>query len=95
MYKIGIDDVVEKEYKGNLPFSAVFFRLYDRKIASGEITFSSLKMSKAEFTAMCMNSEYVPEIQNILELCNKMKLETKEAESLINAAGYGFREKNG
>ena len=83
-----IDDIIEKEYTGELPFSAVFFRLYDRKIASGEITFSSLKMSKAEFTAMCMNGEYVPEI---LELCGRMLLEKDEAELLLNAAGYEFR----
>ena len=48
MCRYSIDDIIEKEYTVELPFSAVFFRLYDRKIASGEITFSSLKMSKAE-----------------------------------------------
>lgn len=91
MCRYSIDDIIEKEYTGALPFSAVFFRLYDRKIASGEITFSSLKMSKAEFTAMCMNGEYVPEIENILELCGRMLLEKDEAELLLNAAGYEFR----
>ena len=82
MCRYSIDDIIEKEYTGELPFSAVFFRLYDRKIASGEITFSSLKMSKAE---------YVPEIENILELCGRMLLEKDEAELLLNAAGYEFR----
>lgn len=91
MCRYSIDDITEKEYMGELPFSAVFFRLYDRKTASGEITFSSLKMSKAEFTAMCMNSEYVPEIENVLDLCGRMLLERDEAELLLNAAGYEFR----
>ncbi len=92
MYRYSMDDIIEKEYDGEISFSAAFFRLYDKKIASGEITFSSLKMSKAEFTAMCMNSEYIPEIQNVLELCNKMKLEKNEAETLLNTAGYRLRE---
>ena len=48
-------------------------------------------MSKAEFTAMCMNGEYVPEIENILKLCGKMMLDRGEAELLINAAGYEFK----
>lgn len=91
MCRYSIDDIIEREYMGELPFSAVFFRLYDRKIASGEITFSSLKMSKAEFTAMCMNSGYVPEIENVLKLCGKMMLDRGEAELLINAAGYEFK----
>lgn len=91
MCRYSVDDIIEKEYAGELPFSAVFFRLYDRKIASGEITFSSLKMSKAEFTVMCMNGEYVPEIENVLELCSRMLLERQEAELLLNAAGYEFR----
>ena len=38
-----------------------------------------------------MNGEYVPEIENILELCGRMLLEKDEAELLLNAAGYEFR----
>ncbi len=91
MCRYSIEDIVEKPYTGELSFSAVFFRLYDRKIASGEITFSSLKMSKAEFTAMCMNSGYVPEIETVLGLCGKMMLQRGEAELLLNAAGYGLK----
>lgn len=91
MCKYVLEDITEIEYTGELSFAAVFFRLYDKKIASGEITFSSLKMSKAEFTAMCMNGEYVPDIENILELCSRMLLAKDEAELLLNAAGYGFR----
>ncbi len=92
MCRYSIEDITEKSYTGELPFSAVFFRLYDKKIASGEITFSSLGMSKAEFTAMCMNSGYVPEIETVLELCSKMMLQRSEAELLLNAAGCGLRE---
>lgn len=91
MCRYSIEDITEKPYMGELPFSAVFFRLYDRKIASGEITFSSLKMSKAEFTVMCMNSGYVPEIETVLELCGKMMLSRGEAELLLGAAGYGLK----
>ena len=91
MCRYVLEDITEKKYTGELSFAAAFFRLYDKKIATGEITFSSLKMSKAEFTAMCMNGEYVPDIENILELCSRMLLDRDEAELLINTAGYGFR----
>ena len=30
-------------------FKSVFFRLYDKKIASGEVTFSQLNLSKTDF----------------------------------------------
>lgn len=91
MCRYVLEDITEIESTGELSFAAVFFRLYDKKIAAGEITFSSLKMSKAEFTAMCMNGEYVPDIENVLELCSRMLLAKDEAELLLNAAGYGFR----
>ena len=36
----------------NLTFKTFFFRLYDRKIAEGSITFSQIGMSKNDFTKL-------------------------------------------
>lgn len=70
-------------------FRAVFFRIYDRKIASGEITFSSIKMSKDAF--ICLSTAQDPELSrdDIINLCINMELSKEEAEQMMLAAGYG------
>lgn len=83
-----LENIIANESAGETPFSVIFFRLYDQKIASGEITFSSLKMSKNDFTALCMDREYTPAKETIVNLCNRMHLDSREAEMLLNAAGY-------
>ena len=40
-------------------FAIAFLRIYDRKIASGEITFSRLNMKKEDFTRLCTDTDYV------------------------------------
>lgn len=70
------------------PFRIVFFRLYDRKIASGEITFNQLKMDKDAF--ICLSTAQDPEMSrdDIIELCINMKLTKEEADNMLISAGY-------
>ena len=55
-------------------FAAAFFRIYDRKITSGEITFSQTGMKKEDFTKLCTDQSYVLPRTEIERLCNAMKL---------------------
>lgn len=64
----------------NLTFAAAFMRIYDRKIASGEISFSRIGMPKDDFTRLCIDSSYVPEGELIEKLCITMKLSDEECE---------------
>ena len=40
-------------------FAQTFLRIYDRKILSGEITFSQSGINKNDFTRLCVDGEYV------------------------------------
>ena len=72
----------------NTPLRIVFFRYYDRKIASGEITFSNLKMDKDAF--ICLSTAQDPEMSrdDIIDLCINMKLTKEEADEMMISAGY-------
>ena len=66
----------------NLTFKTFFFRLYDRKIAEGSITFSQIGMSKNDFTKLCTEPDFVPDIETIERVCLAMRL-TEEEEALL------------
>lgn len=66
-------------------FKSVFFRLYDRKILDGTITFSQLGISKMDFTRLCTEEDFSFEEETILRLSKIMKLTEEEEEELINA----------
>lgn len=68
-------------------FAAVFFRLYDKKIASGEITFSRTGISKSDFTTLCTDSSFVFPEEEIRMICKTMKLSDEEAAMLLGSAG--------
>jgi len=70
-------------------FATLFFRIYDRKIASGEITFGRLGMDKNHFTNMCTDKSFVPPIEAVEKLCVTMKLTGDETKMLIDAAQRG------
>ena len=74
------------------PLKTVFFRLYDRKIASGEIGFNNLKMDKDAF--ICLSTDQDPEMSrdDIINLCVNMRLTQDEAECMMLAAGYVLSE---
>lgn len=68
-------------------FSKEFFKLYDRKLQSGEITFHNLGIPKPLFVVICNNSSYVPTDELLEKLKVTMKLTDEEAKLLYSAAG--------
>lgn len=66
-------------------FKIEFFRLYDQKIASGEIKFSELGISKDDFTALCTHSDFKFSEEKVKDLCFKMKLNDEETKRLIDS----------
>lgn len=70
----------------NLTFKALFFRFYDRKIADGTITFSQVGISKNDFTKLCTEADFVPDLQTVERICITMKLTEEEAQLLRRAA---------
>ena len=71
-----------------LTFKQVFFRIYDRKIASGEITFSRSGISKDDFTRLCTEDGFVPGEEALARMCEGMLLTDEEREELLAAAEY-------
>ena len=61
-----------------------FFKIYDRKIMSGEITFSQTGISKADFSRLCTDRDFVFEYDKLIAICEKMKLTDEESELLLS-----------
>ncbi len=66
-----------------LTFKTFFFRYYDRKIADGTITFSRMGMSKNDFTKLCTETDFIPDMQTIERVCLSMQLTEEEREALL------------
>ena len=66
-------------------FKIEFFRLYDRKIASGELKFSDLGISKEEFTKLCTEQQFLFTEEKVMDLCKKMNLTKEETKKLTEA----------
>lgn len=64
-------------------FKQFFFRIYDRKIASGEITFSRTGIKKDDFTRLCTEPDYVFDRETIDLIAVTMKLTEEEKKQLI------------
>lgn len=64
-------------------FARNFFRLYDSKIASGELTFAESGISRDSFTRLCVDSSFVFTKEEIQRFCEKAKLTDEQAESLL------------
>ena len=69
-----------------LSFRALFFRHYDRKIADGTITFSQVGISKNDFTKLCTEADFVPDIESLERACKAMKLTEEETAAMLEAA---------
>ena len=67
-------------------FAGAFFRIYDRKLCSGEITFSQIGMKKDDFTRLCIDEGYVLPYREIRMICEKMKLSRFETDLLLSFA---------
>ncbi|QIB69527.1 hypothetical protein Ami103574_09375 [Aminipila butyrica] len=66
-------------------FKREFFRIYDKKIASGQLTFSQLGISKADFTSLCTEEEFSFSEEKLAGLCRGMKLDQEEEARLRNS----------
>lgn len=71
-----------------LPFRIQFFRLYDRKIADGTITFSQTGIRKNDFTRLCTETDFILDRETVERLCTVMKLTEEESRALMESAGY-------
>lgn len=67
-------------------FRVLFFRYYDRKIADGTITFSQVGISKNDFTRLCTEADFVPDIESVERACKAMQLTEEETAALLEAA---------
>lgn len=65
-------------------FAQKLLKIYDRKILSGEITFSRSGIKKEDFTRLCIDRDFVLSKDDLEIVCNKMKLTEKEREELIS-----------
>lgn len=68
-----------------MTFKQAFFRIYDRKIASGEITFSRIGLAKDDFIKLCSEEGYELDNETIERLAITMKLTAEEKQSLIDS----------
>ena len=69
-----------------LTFKKLFFRLYDRKISSGEVSFSQLGIGKSDFTLLCTEDNFVFDDDTIARISCAMKLTDEENAQLVDAA---------
>lgn len=67
-------------------FRVLFFRHYDRKIADGTITFSQVGISKNDFTKLCTEADFVPDMESVKRACMAMKLTEEETAAMLEAA---------
>lgn len=72
-------------------FKQAFFKIYDRKIASGEITFSQSGIRKDDFTRLCTEPGFVLEQEVLDMLAVTMKL-TEEEQQLLAETAAAERE---
>ena len=69
-------------------FAQEFMKIYDRKIASGEITFSRSGITGGDFTALCINGDYVIPRERLEVIFEKMSLTDEEQDLLLRAGRY-------
>ncbi|SCK02030.1 Uncharacterised protein [uncultured Eubacterium sp.] len=65
-----------------MTFKQAFFRIYDRKIASGEISFSRTGIKKDDFTRLCTEEGFVFDDETLEKISVTMKLSEEEKEML-------------
>ena len=78
-----------------LKFAQLFMRKYDRAIGSGVCSFSQTGIGAMNFTNMCVNSDFVPDSDEvILKACRVMRLTEEEIAELIALAAEGREERD-
>lgn len=68
-----------------MTFKQAFFRIYDRKIASGEISFSQSGIEKNDFTRLCTEEGFVFDQETLERISVTMKLTEDEKAMLFGA----------
>lgn len=81
-----IDDRKGESDMADNSFAVEFFRIYDRKIMSGEISFSQTGISKEDFNRLCIDKEFVFSRDKLVQICEKMRLTSEETERLLSYA---------
>ena len=71
-----------------MSFSIEFFKIYDRKINSGEITFRESGIQFNDFMQLCTVPDFVMPEENLEIVCERMKMTPEEKELLYQVAGY-------
>ena len=69
-----------------MTFKQLFFRVYDRKITEGEITFSQTGIKKDDFTRLCTEEDFVFSQAALQDICRRMNLTEAESAELFAAA---------
>ena len=67
-------------------FKQCFFRIYDKKIASGEVSFSRTGITKDQFTALCTETDFVFDRELLDKLKVTMNLTDEQHDALVRAA---------
>ena len=76
-----------------LKFAQLFMRKYDHAIGSGICSFSQTGIGAMNFTNMCVNSDFVPDSDEvILKACRVMRLTEEEIAELMALAAEGREE---
>lgn len=68
----------------DLSFAQYFFRIYDRKINSGEISFGNLGLPKEEFNKLCSDGSYVFNRELMEKLILTMGLSEEESNDMLS-----------
>lgn len=69
-----------------MTFKQLFFRLYDRKITTGEMSFGQTGIRKDQFTKLCTEDDFVFSKEQLTDICQKMGAGESEKEALFEAA---------
>ena len=69
---------------GEREFAGIFFPIYDRKIAAGEIRFKEIGLPLNDFTMMCTTRGHQPADSVIRHLCDSMKLNEEERKLFLS-----------
>ncbi len=65
-------------------FAKILLKIYDKKMMSGEITFSRSGITKEDFTNLCMNGEFVLSREKTEHICECMNIRGEEREKLLS-----------
>ena len=69
-----------------MTFKQLFFRLYDRKITSGEMSFGQTGIRKDQFTKLCTEDDFVFSKEELTDICRRLGASEEEREALFEAA---------